>query len=178
MYYFVPLIVILTRLLIPFLILKKPFWGIILAIIADASDVIILDAFGWGFLAGKNYHLFDKFFDTYYLAFAFYISLAWQETLIRRTSAFLFVWRLLGVIVFEFIHIRQLMFFAPNIFENFYLLIAGIKEFFPKFKINTIKRLVIILLIAAVPKIIQEYIMHFLEFPTWMFIKHNIFRWY
>lgn len=177
MYYFVPLAVIIIRLLAPFLILRKPFWGMLLAIAADASDVIIMDAFGWGFLAGRNYHLLDKFLDTYYLAFAFYASLAWQEVLARRVSVILFFWRLLGVIVFEITHLRQIIFFAPNIFENFYLLVAGLRQFFPKFRIDTAKRVAIIFVIAAVPKIIQEYIMHFLEFPTWPFIKHNIFRW-
>jgi len=41
----------------------------------------------------------------------------------------------------------------------------------------TRKRLAVYLLVATVPKIVQEYIMHYLEFPTWVFIKHNLFRW-
>jgi hypothetical protein len=35
----------------------------------------------------------------------------------------------------------------------------------------------IVIALVGIPKIIQEYIMHFLEFPTWPFIKHNIFHW-
>lgn len=178
MYYIVPLTVILIRLFIPLLIFKKPFWGALLAMAADASDIIIMDAFGWGFLEGKPYHVIDKVFDTYYLAIEFYVSLSWQIAQLRRTSMVLFIWRLLGVIVFSVTQIRQVVFFAPNIFENFYLLVVGLHKFFPKFQIKTTKRLVIVLAIATVPKLIQEYIMHFLEFHTWHFIKHNIFRWH
>lgn len=147
------------------------------SIAADASDMMILDALGWGFFEGKPYHNIDKFFDTYYLSFAVYVSFKWQDILARRTSIILFLWRFAGVVVFEITQIRQVIFFAPNIFENFYLLVAGVQKFFPKFRIDNFKKLTIFLLIAGIPKIIQEYIMHFLEFPTWPFIKHNIFHW-
>lgn len=144
---------------------------------ADASDVIILDALGWGSLDWKLYHPLDKFFDMYYLSFAFYVSLKWRETLARNISIFLFLWRFAGFALFEITGIRQILFFAPNIFENFYFLVAGAKKFFPAFRADNYKKLAIFLLIAAIPKIVQEYIQHFLEFPTWPFIKHNIFRW-
>lgn len=170
-----PFLVIALRLIIPFSILRWPFWGMIASIAADGADVVILDATGTGFFG--HYHQIDKVLDTYYLAFAAYISLKWQDELARRTSMMLFLWRLVGVIVFEVTRIRQVIFFAPNIFENFYLLVAGFKQFFPKFKLDTAKKLTIFLFAATIPKLIQEYIMHFLEFQTWAFIKHNIFRW-
>lgn len=173
-----PLAAILLRIFVPLLILKKPFWGALLAMAADAADVIIMEAFGWGFMAGKPYHIIDKIFDIYYLGLEFYVSMSWQIVMLRRTSMILFFWRLLGVVVFGVTGIRQIILFAPNIFENFYLLVVGLHKFFPKFQIKTTKRLVIILTIATIPKLIQEYIMHFIEFHTWQFIKHNVFRWH
>ena len=170
------LIVVIIRLVVPFSILRWPFWGAILAILGDISDVVLMDAFGWGWFEGRDYHSYDKFFDTYYLGFECYAALKWREVLARRTAVVLFSWRLLGVIVFEIFKIRQLIFLAPNIFENFYLLVVGLKKFF-NFSVDSVKRLVIILLVAGIPKIIQEYIMHYLEFPTWPFLKKNLFRW-
>jgi hypothetical protein len=170
------LAVVIIRLIVPFSILRWPFWGALLAIAADCSDVILMDAFGWGWFEGRDYHAYDKLFDTYYLSFEVYMALKWQEVLARRTAIVLFSWRLLGVIVFEIFKIRQLVFLAPNIFENFYLLVVGLKKFFA-WRVDRVRRLVVLLLIAGIPKIIQEYIMHFMEFPTWHFIKHNLFRW-
>lgn len=172
-----PLLVIALRLIVPPIILRWPFWGMLAAIAADASDVVLLDAIGWGFFDGKDYHAIDKVFDMYYLTFAAYASLRWEDGLARRTAIGLFLWRLAGFAAFEATRIRQVIFFAPNIFENFYLLVAGARTFAPSFRINRPQKLVIFLLIAAIPKVIQEYIMHFLEFPTWSFIKTSIFRW-
>jgi len=169
-------VVIILRIFIPLSIFKWPFWGALLAIAADCSDVILMDAFGWGWFEGRDYHSYDKFFDTYYLSFEAYMSLKWQDVLAKRTSIVLFIWRVLGIVIFEFTRIRQIVFLAPNIFENFYLLVVGLRKFFA-FRIDRAKRLIIVLLIAGIPKIIQEYIMHYLEFPTWHFIKHNVFRW-
>lgn len=174
----VPFLVIAIRILVPFTIPRWPFWGMLLAAAADASDVIILDKFGWGILEGRGiYHELDKFFDIYYLSFAAYTTLQWENALLRRTALALFFWRLAGVIVFEITQIRQIFFFAPNIFENFYLIVSGLRLFFPASHINNLKRFLLVLLIAALPKIIQEYIMHYLEFPTWVFFRSYFFFW-
>ena len=174
---FIPLLVAAIRLVVPLAILRWPFWGALLAIAADASDVMILDKLGWNVLAGQNvYHELDKIFDIYYLALAAYMAFGWQDTLTRRLAFVLFLWRFAGDIIFEITSVRQILFFAPNIFENFYLIIAGLRQFFPRFALDK-KRVAAILLIAVIPKIVQEYIMHYLEFPTWEFFKHTLFFW-
>ncbi|MBI2640167.1 MAG: hypothetical protein HYW90_04770 [Candidatus Sungbacteria bacterium] len=173
-----PFLIIGIRILIPFAIPRWPFWGMLLAVAADASDVMIFDKFGWGILGGRDiYHEFDKVLDIYYLAFAAYAALRWQDVLLRRTAFALFAWRLAGVIIFEITHARQIFFFAPNIFENFYLIVSGFNQFFPAVRINNLGRFGLILLIAAIPKIIQEYIMHYLEFPIWAFLKNYFLFW-
>ncbi|MBI4132583.1 MAG: hypothetical protein HY473_00580 [Candidatus Sungbacteria bacterium] len=165
------------RFLVPFSILRWPFWGALASIAADAADIVLVEALGAEFGSAARYQVFDKFFDIYYLSFEAYVSLRWQDTLARRTSMVLFAWRLAGFAAFELTRIRQVIFFAPNIFENFYLLVAGARQFFPSFRLDNPKKLTAFLLVAAIPKIAQEYIMHFLEFPTWAFIKHNVLRW-
>lgn len=148
------------------------------SIAADGVDVVIMEAAGArGFFWGETYHPTDKILDTYYLAFAAAVSLKWQETLFKKVAIFLFLWRFLGVVIFEITGIRQIILFAPSIFENFYLIVAGIKQFAPKFSLDSAKKLLIILVIATIPKLVQEYFMHFREVQTWRFVKENIFQW-
>jgi len=174
-------VVVLVRLLVPFSILRWPFAGVLLSIAADAFDITALRAFGWGFLNEASYQAVDKVFDMYYLSFAFYVSLKWKDLLAKKISVILFIWRFIGVIAFEITHFRKLLFFAPNIFENFYILAAGIPKIFPKFRLDSRKKLAAILLVAGVPKIVQEYVLHFMEYPLglrnlWPFIKQTIFK--
>ena len=70
-----------------------------------------------------------------------------------------------------------MIFFAPNVFENFYLLVAGAKTVAPRLRLDSWKGITILLAVAAIPKIAQEYIMHFTEFPTWIFLKRHLFWW-
>jgi len=69
------IIVILLRALIPFTILRWPLLGGILALLIDASDIMIFDYFGYGFLSGIPYHNLDKIFDMWYLFFEFFEKL-------------------------------------------------------------------------------------------------------
>src|SRR3989344_5101669 len=127
-----PALVFLIRLLVPLSILRWPFWGMLLSIAADAADVVLFSALGWGILEGRGmYHELDKVFDIYYLALAAYVAFKWRDALPRRLALALFAWRLVGEVVFELTHARQVLFFSPNIFENFYLLWAGTLHFFP-----------------------------------------------
>lgn len=171
------LLVVLIRLLTPFTVLRWGFAGALLCIAADGSDVVLFEAFGVNDYGDVSYHAADKFFDVYYLSFMVYASLSWTEPLERRTAIFLYLWRLLGIVLYEITHMRQLMFFAPNIFENFYVLVTGARKLSPRFRADTPGKLVIFLLISGVPKLAQEYVMHFLEFPTWPFIRENLLRW-
>lgn len=176
-------IVILLRGLLPFIVFKWPFWGGISLILADMSDVMIFQAFGSGPLQGEHYHNFDKFFDSFYLFFEFLVVWRWKNTLMRRAGKILFIWRMIGFAVFEIsslfgVPLRVVFLIAPNIFENFYLFWAFMLRYKPKFKI-TYMRLIVILLAVGIPKIAQEYVMHYrFADQTWGFIRDNFFFWF
>jgi hypothetical protein len=175
---YLPLILVaLIRLGVPLSILRWPLGGAVLSIAADMSDVIIFDRLGWGAFSGRDYHAYDKVFDTYYLALEMHVSLRWQERVAKRVSAGLFAWRLAGVIVFELTRIRQVMLFAPNIFENFYLLVTAARKYAPRLAPRSGRAVAAFFFVAAAPKVAQEYIQHFKEFPTWEFFKRNLFGW-
>lgn len=157
-------IVLALRLLIPFTIFRWPLLGGILAFTADFYDFVLLNTFGWGFLTLETYQPIDKIFDVYYLSFEFLVALRWNDLLARKSAIALFSWRLAGVVAFELTQMRKLLFFAPNIFEYFYLAFLAIKKFNPGFRL-TKKVMTIMLLAIGVPKLIHEYILHYLEYP-------------
>ena len=158
-------IVLLIRLTVPFLILKKPFWGAVLAILADACDLTILNHFGWPYSYGIQYQSLDKVLDTYYLAFELVVALRLSNPLIRKTLSGLFIWRVIGVVLFEITHVRQILFFAPNVFEYVYLIIYGTKKYAPSFQIDTSQKLLFVVLLVTAPQLVQEYIHHYREYP-------------
>src|SRR3989344_2684973 len=159
------LLVIAVRLLVPFAIPRWPFWGGVAAIIADTFDFTVLNAAGNGPLGGDNYQRFDKLFDVYTLFFMLYASSKLVESRARKTLSVLFSWRLFGVFLFELTGIRQILFFTPNIFEYFYLLVFGSKKFRPALSLENRKTLLTLFVIAAIPKLIFEYFLHFREYP-------------
>ncbi len=172
------IIVIIIRGLIPFTILRWPLAGGLLAILGDISDVMIYEGFGMGFFGSLPYHFIDKIFDIWYLFFEFLVVLRWKDDkLARNTGAFLFGWRAVGFFAFIAFGFRAAFFFAPNIFEFFFLAVLIIKRFNKKFKF-TWKSLTIVLLIVGIPNIIKEYIMHY-KYPdqTWDFFRDNLFWW-
>ncbi|RMD67648.1 hypothetical protein D6817_00845 [Candidatus Pacearchaeota archaeon] len=156
-------VVLLLRLIVPLSIFRWPFWGTIVSAIVDALDVVLVDFIGMGSFA--HYHNLDKILDLYYLSFAFIVSLRW-EALARNTSIVLYIYRLIGSLLFEITGARILLFIFPNMFEMFFWFEAWRQRYKPKWKL-TKKRLAITLLIMLIPKMIQEYILHFLELKPW-----------
>ena len=110
-------VVIGLRLIVPLLIFRSPLVGGVLAMLLDGADVIIVEQFGPGGM-GSKYHQLDKYLDIYYLSMEAYVSLTWTELRPRLTSIGLFLYRLVGVVLFELTGIRLLLFIFPNLFEN------------------------------------------------------------
>lgn len=143
----------------------------------DGLDVVIADIIGIGNLPiiaeyyNISYHAIDKYLDMYYLFFAFLVSFRWQEHLAKTTSVWLFVWRAVGFVLFEVTKARVFLFFAPNLFENFYLFYLVVKHYKPQWKIKTKKRLFIILFLLYIPKFFQEYLLHVMEAQPWTWFK-------
>lgn len=168
--------VILLRLLVPFTILRWPLAGTILAILADTSDIMIFERFGYGFLSGIEYHFIDKVFDMWALFFEFLVVRQWVDILARRTGMILFGWRFIGFLAFMLFGFRQAFFFAPNIFEYFFITILIIRKFNKSFELKK-KSLAIILIAIAIPSLIKEYVMHFKQFEVWVWFRDHVFYW-
>ena len=151
------LIIILIRLIVPLTILRWPLAGGVLALIADALDIVLATLLDLGGL--WNYHDLDKYLDTYYLTIEVIVAQRWAD-LPRWTATALFGYRVIGVILFEATNIRMFLFFFPSLFENFFLFYAAAQQFFPQYEL-TERRLALWLAVLLVPKMVQEYFLHY-----------------
>lgn len=170
-------LIVAIRAFVPLLIFRWNFVGGLLSIPADASDSILQDAFGVEPLAG-HYHLVDKSFDIYYLAIeAFVAYRLWGDFLAGRAMLALFALRAGGVAFFELTDVRQTFLFTPNVVENFYLFVAGMRSIDPTFRVPNWRWLAVIIIAVGAPKLLQEYVMHYRQAQTWHFVKENILLW-
>jgi len=154
--------ILAARLTVPFAILRWPFWGMVASIFADTFDLTLLKWVGLESFGFADYQVTDKLLDIYYLSFGLYVSAGLEERYAKNALRALFFWRFVGVILFEFTGARWILFAAPNIFEFLYLALFGAKEFINRRL--TRKFVLTALLLSALLKFPQEYVMHYLEF--------------
>lgn len=162
-----------VRLGVPLLVFRWPFWGGLLCIPADGFDSIIQDVLGAEPLRG-HYHHVDKVLDFYYLAIEAWIAYRWDDRLARWTALALFVWRAGGVVFFEITAARATLLVTPNIFENFFLFVAGLRTAEPNWRFRSPVQLAAVVFVVGAPKLLQEYAMHYREFQTWRFVRDEI----
>jgi hypothetical protein len=167
------LIVIIIRLIVPLTIFRWPLGGAVASLLADMFDVVFVDALDMG--GFSDYASLDKALDMYYLSFCLIVSLRWEEALARWTSIVLFAYRAVGFLLFETTQMRIFLFIFPNLFENFYLAYLTLTKFVSGFYL-TPKSLAVLLTVLLIPKLAQEYLLHYAEAKPWGWIKENIFQ--
>ena len=170
------LIVIALRVLVPLSILRYPLGGAIACLLLDAFDVVLVDALarllGEPPDFGPIYPALDKVLDTWYLGIELFVAWTrWPEKVLRRTAAALFAWRLAGVILFEASGIRPLLLVFPNLFENFYLYVTICQRWFPRLIPRSTLTLLVVLVVLLLPKLAQEWLLHFAQFHPWQWLK-------
>lgn len=140
--------------------------------LADALDVVLIEVIGLdGF---SHYAALDKGLDMYYLSFEAFVSLRW-EPLAKWTSVVLFAYRAVGVLVYEATQVRVWLLVFPNVFENFYIVYLALRKIAPAWQL-TAGRLAALLVLVTVPKLGQEYLLHYAEAQPWDWIKRNVLR--
>lgn len=143
--------------------------------VIDGLDVVLVDVLANmlgeepGF--GDGYQTMDKPLDLYYLSFEFLVSLRWKMAIARNTSTALFVYRLVGMVALWLTGVRWLLLVFPNLFENFYLYYLVAARFFPRLVPTTVRQTAVVLLVLYIPKIGQEYVLHFAKATPWNSFK-------
>jgi hypothetical protein len=150
------LLIGLVRVLGSLPVLRWPFAGGLLAIFVDLLDLILLD---WlDPLAFVHYQAFDKYLDQVYMLTFLIVALRW-ERLERNVAVALYLFRLAGFLVFELTGVRMSLVLFPNVFEIWFLVVAGLHARGMKLA-WTAPQLITILAAALVVKELQEWAIH------------------
>lgn len=169
------LIVIVIRLLVPLLILRWALAGGVLAMLVDALDVVLISVMDLGGF-GDHYSQLDKVLDTYYLTLEVWVAWSWQSPWAKWPAVALYAYRLVGAGAFEYTGERVLLLIFPNLFENWWLYCVFVARFFPRLYPSNMTTTAVPLVLLLIPKLAQEYVLHYLEAQPWDWIKRNIFR--
>ncbi|MEX2081348.1 MAG: hypothetical protein WEC33_07000, partial [Dehalococcoidia bacterium] len=166
-------VVIGIRMLVPVLILRWWLVGGVAAMLVDGLDVVITDALDMGGF-GSHYAELDKVLDTYYLTLELLVALTWQNAWARIPAVGLFAYRLVGFVLFEVTGQRIMLFIFPNVFEIWWLYCVVVMKWFPGAVPGGWKSLLVPMVLLLVPKMAQEYLLHFAEAKPWGWIQENI----
>ena len=137
-------------------VLRWAFVGAIIAILADASDVFLLDLLDMKAMGG--YQQFDKLADQAYAFTFLVVALRWQGTA-RNVAVGLYAYRLVGFVAFEATGARWLLLVFPNLFEFWFLFVASLPHWNPNFRF-TPRRVVLVGAPLLVAKECQEFVLH------------------
>lgn len=149
MYYFV----VILRILVAPSIFVWPLLSIILSVFLDLIDA----DFAHKIMSKKLYQLIDKNLDLWwFINIIIYVFINIPEYKIYLL--FLFIYRLIGQLIYYFSKNRKVLLFFPNFFEWVFILIFFGKNYFPS--ILEGKIYVLILIIIFIVKIFQEWFLH------------------
>lgn len=168
-------IVIALRLLIPLLIFRNALLGGVAAMVIDGLDVVLIELIGLGGFGG-HYHTLDKLLDTYYLSFECIVAFTWANGWAKWPAIALFPYRLIGVALFEVTHRRVMLFVFPNLFENWWLYCVVVARYVPRAVPRDARTVAIPMLLLLIPKMAQEYLLHYAEAQPWDWIKRHLLR--
>lgn len=137
-------------------VLRWAFAGSLIAILVDFSDLFL---HGWLNLGGLgDYQSFDKLLDLVYMVTFLVVALRW-DGFARSVAVALFIFRIAGVLVFELTDSRTVLLFFPNVFEFWFVGMAAQRHWWPGYRL-TGKRVVVLMMIALVLKMGQEWALH------------------
>lgn len=118
--------VVLLRFAVPLLIPRFPLPAIVVCLVIDAADQTIFQAFTDDPLPG--YQTYDKALDVYYLAIAYISAMRnWRDPVAFQTARFLYLYRLVGVTMFELLHARWMLLVFANTFEYFFIAYEAVR---------------------------------------------------
>jgi hypothetical protein len=120
------LIIAIVRVLGSLPVLFFPFPGSIIAMLTDLSDLFLMNGIHAGGVG--NYQEFDKWLDQVYMLTFLIVALRWNGVA-RTVAVVLYVYRLIGFATFEISGERDILLAFPNLFEFWFVFVAGLKFF-------------------------------------------------
>lgn len=151
------LLIAAARILSSLPVLRWPFIGGLAALLVDQSDLFMMNLIDLGGVT--DYQRFDKHLDQMYMLMFLAVALRW-EAAPRTIAVALYGYRLVGFLAFEATSNRDLLLFFPNLFEFWFLFVAGLKYFKVDFDYSRTHLALSGAALLAV-KLFQEYALHY-----------------
>jgi len=170
------LLIALVRVLGSLPVLRWAFAGGLLALLVDQSDLLIMNLVDLGGVS--DYQTFDKYLDQVYLGCFLIVALRWDGPA-RTISIGLYAYRLVGFAAFELTQERDVLLFFPNLFEFWFLLVAGLKHFDAEDRLTSHPVLAAMAGLVSL-KMAQEYALHYarwLDSFTTVEAIESVWRW-
>lgn len=156
--------------------LRWAFAGALIAVFVDLSDLFLM---GWLDLGGLgNYQAFDKWLDLAYMVTFLIAALRW-DGVERNVAVALFAFRMIGFLIFEITGARLVLLAFPNVFEFWFIGVAGRLHWFPDVTM-TRHRVIGLLIICLILKMAQEWIVHggqYLDNYVAIDLIENVWNW-
>ena len=120
------LIIAVVRVLGSLPVLFFPFPGSIIAMLTDLSDLFLMNGIHAGGV--HDYQEFDKWLDQVYMLTFLAVAFRWRGVP-RTIAVVLYAYRLIGFVTFEVTGERDVLLAFPNLFEFWFVFVAGLKFF-------------------------------------------------
>ena len=151
------IVIAAVRLLGSLPVLRWPFWGGVVAILVDQSDLFMMNLLHLGGV--NDYQGFDKYLDQAYMLAFLAVVLRWRGS-DRNLAIGLYAYRFAGFIAFELTAARWLLLLFPNLFESWFILTAARHEFDLDRRVG--RRWLVAAGVGLVAlKLLQEYAIHY-----------------
>ena len=169
--------VVLARFFVPLLIPRFPLPAVVACLVIDAADQSIFQMFTDDPLEG--YQSYDKALDVYYLAIAYISTMRnWREPVAFEISRFLYLYRLVGVTMFELTQQRWMLLVFPNTFEYFFIAYEAIRVRNDPTRLSARFLLWMTAFIWIVIKLPQEWWIHVAQLDFTDFMNDHPEAWF
>ena len=169
-------VVVLLRFTVPLAIPRYPLPAILAALVLDAADQSIFQMFTDDPLPG--YQTYDKALDVYYLAIAYISTMRnWRDPVAFRTARFLYLYRLVGVTLFELLGWRWLLLVFPNTFEYFFIAYEFVRTRWNPLRLGAVAVVGLAAFIWIVIKLPQEWWIHVAQLDFTEFMADHPYMW-
>ena len=119
-------IIALVRVVGSLAVLRWPFYGSVMAILIDLSDLFLMNLLDLGGV--RDYQTFDKALDQVYMAAFLFVAWRWGGAE-RAVAVALYGFRMLGFMAFEVTGSRDILLLFPNLFEFWFVFCAARRHF-------------------------------------------------
>ncbi len=167
-------VVVGARFLAPLLIPRFPLPAVLACLVIDAADQSIFAKYTTINL--DNYQSYDKALDIYYLTIAYLSAVRnWQNGFALEVARFLWYYRLVGVVLFELLGNRAILFIFPNTFEYFFIAYEAVRVAWDPRRLSRRTVVAIAAGIWIFVKLPQEWWIHIAQLDFTDFMHETVF---